>query len=198
MSPAAGTSSIAFSPGRATRLAIGTQEGSLAVWGLQPGDEPMLLRPHGDRINALAFSPDGNLLASGSEDGTVKLWSAASGDEIEKLRSDGQSAVETLAWRPDGQQLAIGDADATAVVWDLDPVKKRRTHRHDEAVRHLSFSPDGRYLVTFDGTARIWDIQSGTAVFRLPSLDGAVVSPGGRRLLAIDAEGGMQIVEAHL
>jgi len=42
---------------------------------------------HTDRVEALAFAPDGRTIASGSRDGTVRLWSVPDGKELSVLES---------------------------------------------------------------------------------------------------------------
>jgi WD40 repeat protein len=51
---------------------------TVRLWNPGVDQEEATLTGHRDRVWALAFSPDGNLLATGSPDGTVRLWRAAS------------------------------------------------------------------------------------------------------------------------
>ena len=44
------------------------------MWEVASGSYRRALEGHTQRINALAFSPDGGTLMSGSWDGTVLLW----------------------------------------------------------------------------------------------------------------------------
>ena len=37
---------------------------------------------HGDRVNAIAYSPDGSKLVSASRDGTVRIWDLGNGREL--------------------------------------------------------------------------------------------------------------------
>ncbi len=68
---------------------------------------------HAEGVEAIAFSPDGQLLASGSRDHTIRLWDAKTGVVLRVLEGH-TASVTTIAfslarwptsylmiWRPD-------------------------------------------------------------------------------------------------
>jgi RNA polymerase sigma factor (sigma-70 family) len=73
-----------------------------------------------NRIQALAFSPDGRWLASAGTDTDIYLWETATGKEV--LRLPGHEAeVSTLAFAPDGRTLFSYGQDGQGYLWDLAP-----------------------------------------------------------------------------
>ena len=68
--------SVCFSPD-GKRLASGSYDKTVKVWGAQTGQQALTLKGHTNIITSVVFSPDGKRLASGSQDGTVKVWEAA-------------------------------------------------------------------------------------------------------------------------
>jgi WD40 repeat protein len=55
-------------------LATGQCNGIIQIWDLKhPNPKPLVLRGHEERINAIAFSPNGEYLVSASSDNTVRL-----------------------------------------------------------------------------------------------------------------------------
>ncbi len=97
------------------------------------------LDAHADAIQALAFSPDGELLASGGKQGYVQLWSPTG--ECADLQSD-PDTVEALAFSCDGHYLATGNSDGLLVVWDL-PGEPRFFPRLDHPISTIGFiKPD--------------------------------------------------------
>lgn len=80
------------------------------------GTEPMELRAHTDRIEALAYAPEGAWLVSGGREGRVVLWRpgpAARGAVMDQPCDVQQlpAPVSLLRWSRDGRQLAVALAD---------------------------------------------------------------------------------------
>jgi serine/threonine protein kinase/WD40 repeat protein len=76
----------------------------------------IMLRGHGDRIRALAWSPDRSRLASASADGTLKVWDIRRGQELLSFAG----IFLSVAWSPDGRRLAACDGSAV-LIWDGSP-----------------------------------------------------------------------------
>jgi WD40 repeat protein len=103
----------------------------------------MTLGRNGERVWAVAFSPDGQTLASGTDDKAIRLWDVASGQELQSLGGNGGS-VNGIAFSPDGRILASGSADETIRLWDVTSSQELRTlEGHRGEVNSVAFSPDG-------------------------------------------------------
>ncbi|KAJ8132650.1 hypothetical protein O1611_g968 [Lasiodiplodia mahajangana] len=88
------------------------------------------LMNHGDKINAIALSPDGRRIASGSHGSTVKIWDIATGHCLQTLDHDG-GPISTLVFSSDSNIIASGsnqsyafpvvigfDRQSLAKIWD--------------------------------------------------------------------------------
>jgi WD40 repeat protein len=73
---------------------------------------------HSDRVNSVAFSPDGCSALFGSSDDTLKLWDVATGNEIRTLAGH-TNTVLSVAFSPDGKTALSGSADNTLKLWDV-------------------------------------------------------------------------------
>jgi WD40 repeat protein len=81
------------------------------------------LQGHGDRVTAVAITPDGGFVVSASDDKTtVRIWELKAGQSIGILRghSDGVTAV---AITPDGGRAISASDDKTPRVWELELAK---------------------------------------------------------------------------
>jgi WD40 repeat protein len=109
---------------------------------------------HSYSVNAVAFSPDSQLIVSGSSDSTVRVCDAATGAERRVLRGHSYS-VNAVVFSPDGRLIVSGSSDETVRVWDAATGAERHVLRIDTALGFLSFSSCGKHLVTDRGTLRL-------------------------------------------
>jgi WD40 repeat protein len=92
--------------------------GTVKVWDATTGRE-LLTLPGRDRMECVAFSPNGRLIASGSFRGTIRLWDVTTGEEICTLRGH-KKTVYSVAFNRDGTRIVSGSADRTIKVWPVE------------------------------------------------------------------------------
>jgi WD40 repeat protein len=165
--------------------------------------------PLTDRVNAVAFSPDGKQVATGSGEpsrgGELKLWDVTNGQLVRDFPKVHSDAVLSLEFSPDGKLLASGAADKMARVCDLATGKiVRNFEGHTHHVLGVSWSADGRTLATAgaDGMVKVWDFITGdrkkniegydkevTAVRFLGATANLVTSSGDNKVRLVGVDG---------
>ena len=156
---------VEFHPTDSSQFASGSGDHTVKLWNLRDG----ILKTfsgHTDKVNAVAFSPDGATLVSGSDDNTFKLWNIPEQQHVatlEHIPSDGGGAsiVTSVAFSPDGNTLVTAGYQSVKF-WNVSDWTETATLQHDNWVWTVAFSRDGRYLATDDGegtTVKVWDIQ---------------------------------------
>jgi WD40 repeat protein len=151
--------SVAFARDGKTVIS-GAADGSICLWDTTPPRPRRALGSGRAAINSVALSADGKTAWAGGQDGMVRGWDAATGGVRMQLAAG--AAVESLAVSVDGR-LAAGTADGTIHLWDVRTAGECATLRgHTQTVAALTFSPDGKTLVSGgrDGQARIWHLPS--------------------------------------
>ena len=128
--------------------------------GAPEGRPRRFLRTARGWVEALAYSPQGDIIALGT-DQTVELWSleTAPRHPTRELGPHAE-AVTALAFAPDGKHLYAGSGIPTrrgeVRVWNLESDELVRTiEDHTDTVRALAVSPDGKYFASGSADRRI-------------------------------------------
>jgi len=154
-------------------LASSSADTTIKLWDVASGRNVRTLRGHADKVNSVAFSPNGYILASGSHDCTIKLWDVNSGSELRTLvNGHGVDWVSSVAFSPDGRTLVSGGFDMAVKLWDVGNGSMRLSFAGVGSwVYCVAFSPDGRTVASggydADGSIKLWDVAN---AHRLSSL----------------------------
>jgi WD40 repeat protein len=183
-----------------TRLEVMSRHG-FGVWDIRA--KRYLLRKlarFGDSFSVVALSPDGRTAVTGQV-GAVWAWNVRTGRGAGLFSIGALKYVFLAAFSPDGSRLVAGTYDAP-VLWDVAKHRQISTLRgHTSFISHLSFSPDGRRILTAAGdeTARLWDAETGApiAVIRSHTEDvtSATFSPDGRFIATTSGDDAIRIAD---
>lgn len=178
---------IAFHPKQVDLLASGSHDRTIKLWNLQT-KQPQSLSGHRYAVNAVVWSPDGEVLASGSADKMVKLWSAA-GELITTLEGH-RLAVNAITFSPISSIVLSASADSSVRVWHTQTFELLQVlEGHTGAVTAIAFAPNGQLFATGseDRTIRLWNTAwecIGTLSGHPWLVSGLTFSPDSRTLLS--------------
>lgn len=118
----------------------------------------------------MAFTNSGNQILASTVDGPVKIFSYPSMKPIHTL-SGHPSTTYSVQQSPAGNYIAIGGSDSAITLWDTSSWLCAHVLRENSnAVRALSFSMDGQYLVCGGGVdtdkvhekgLHVWHVDTG-------------------------------------
>ncbi len=133
-------------------VAVPTRGGAVCLYRASDGYLINLIQAHTNRVNVVAFSPDGTRLATGSDDRTIKIWQITQNGlsaVLERTLTGHTAAVTKLSFDTAGTRLASGSDDETVRVWRLsDGTSVRILNPGQGAISAVALSPNGEQVVT--------------------------------------------------
>lgn len=168
---------------------------------------------HADRVNAIAFSPDGKKLVTASRDGTAKVWDLGNGRELLTYRGHRDTPVDAktqanvfkvsdVAFSPNGK-LVASVCENELHIWD--PITGKltksitRPDSPEKPFKSLAFSPDGESIATGgdDQILRVYKLEDGKPTFVSPPQAGRIESvafaPNGKLIASVNNVGQLTV-----
>uniref|UniRef100_A0A3P8ZH11 Small-subunit processome Utp21 domain-containing protein n=1 Tax=Esox lucius TaxID=8010 RepID=A0A3P8ZH11_ESOLU len=149
-------------------VVVGISSGHIDVYNMQSGMHRGQYgedRAHEGAVRGVSVDGLNQLTISAGADNLVKMWKFKSRQLVHSV--DLASPPATTHLHRDSGMLAIALDDFTLNVLDTETRRiVRRFSGHRGQVNDMTFSPDGRWLITasMDCTIRTWDLPSGCLV----------------------------------
>ncbi|KAL6096383.1 wdr36 [Pungitius sinensis] len=148
---------------------IGLSCGRVDVYNLQSGQHRGCYgnteKAHSGAVRGVATDALNQLTLTAGSDWLLKFWRFKSRKQEEQLKL--HSAPASMMLHKDSGMLALALDDFTLLVVDIETRRiVRKFAGHHGNINDMTFSPDGRWLVTvaMDCTIRTWDLPSGFLV----------------------------------
>lgn len=176
------------------RLATAGTDTHIVIWQLRILDNGGVsvealsdLTRHNRAVNAVRFSPDGEVLASADDEAAVILWkkqqessSDIFADDSEKENKEHWTVLKMLrghledvydlSWSKCSQFLISGSVDNSAILWDVGKGKNiALLNDHKGFVQGVTWDPQGQYVATLcsDRNCRIYNTGTKKLMYKI-------------------------------
>jgi WD40 repeat protein len=162
--------SLAWSPD-GSKIATGSQDGTIHIWNAQTGGLLQILRRGGPGpVLSVVWHPQSRKLASGGLDQPIVIWDATAGQTLDTFQEP-LPRYTALAWSPDGTKIAsVNDVEAFRI-WNAATGQLLSKMRSIDLLHSVAWSPNGaKIAVGASHRIKIW-------------------SPGGQHLATLQDDG---------
>ncbi len=169
---------VAFLPNTQSAASIDI-DGNVMVWSI--GDHSIERSWQTDaKEPSVAFHPKQPWLAIASKGRGVVIWDVLQGEKRGALPASVEASK--VRFSPGGDRLATVADNTITQIWRTEdlltgkpPSPLSELHGHSDTVSSISFSPDGRRLVSLsrDESVRLFDVDLGYELFRLDADKGS-------------------------
>ncbi|KAI1795655.1 WD40-repeat-containing domain protein, partial [Ganoderma leucocontextum] len=138
-------------------VARGSEDFTIILWDTSGNIAQQWVAHDYSSVSSLAFSPDSRFLVSGGENAKLAIWDLSQGPGVCRVTVlEGHAGpVSSSAWLditatfdPGSMRLATVSRWDGVEVWDVETGGRQAVLRRAGEVQDISFSRDGRLLVT--------------------------------------------------
>ena len=160
--------SVAWSPD-GQEFATASDDGQLMVWDTTSGINLFTFHADSVSVDIVNWSNQGGKIISGGSTGTARVWNI-----LEYLSVVANEAA--VDWSPDGKLFAVGSGttNSSLTIWKPSIAEKPlRISPHTDLITSVSWSPRNDKLATssWDGTVKVWDVESGINMLTIEGHD---------------------------